>query len=216
MRKTRWPVVLFDLDGTLANSIDLVVASYTHAFASVTGRAITREQAKRWIGETLAQTFAREDPTHAAALQDAYRARFNNHMDQIGGYPGLPQLLADLRAAGATLGVVTSKRHDAALGTMRQAGVEGLIELVGCMEDTAAHKPDPEPLLAAAAKLGVDPNSCAYVGDAVYDVKASRAAGMASVIVTWGAGERQELSALKPDALCDDVESLRDVLMPVR
>jgi len=211
MEPLRWPVVLFDLDGTLANSIDLVVASYRAAFATI-GRGVERDAALRWIGETLRQTFAREAPGHGPEMEVAYRAYYADHIDQIGGYPGVPELLASLNDAGAVTGVVTAKKREVALVTMRQAGVEGLIELLGAMEDTAAHKPDPEPLLAAAAKLGVTPGTCVYVGDATYDVMAAKAAGMAVTAVTWGAGQPSELAALNPTALVNDAEELKACL----
>jgi len=207
MPNLRWPVVLFDLDGTLANSIDLVIASYRAAFATI-GRTVDRDVALHWIGETLRQTFPREAPGHGPDMEVAYRAYFADHIDQITGYPGVPDLLASLRDAGAVTGVVTAKKREVALTTMRQAGVEGLIDLVGAMEDTTVHKPDPAPLLAAAAKLGVLPETCVYIGDATYDVMAAKGAGMAVIAVTWGAGLSDELAALNPDAMAADAEEL--------
>jgi len=206
----RWPVVLFDLDGTLANSIDLVVASYTHAFASVTGAPTNAETAKRWIGETLRTTFGREAPGHTDELEEAYRNYYAERLDAIHGYPGMTRLLKSLRDAGAITGVVTAKRRETALVTMRQAGVEGLIDLVGAMEDTSAHKPDPAPLLAAASKLGVEPADCVYIGDAVHDVQAAHAAGMEVIAVTWGAGVTSDLMAA--DIVCDDAKALTQAL----
>ena len=81
------------------------------------------------------------------------------------------------------------------------------------VSDTTAHKPAPDPLLHAAAALGVDPGSCVYVGDATVDVLSARAAGMAAVAVTWGAGERDALVALRPDAVVDDVPALAAYLL---
>jgi len=207
MSKLRWPVVLFDLDGTLANSIDLIIASYRAAFATI-GRGVERDVALHWIGQTLRQTFAREAPGQGPDMEVAYRAYFADKMDQISGYPGVPELLASLNAAGAVTGVVTAKKREVALKTMHQAGVEGLIDLICAMEDTTAHKPDPEPLLAAAAKLGVASNTCVYIGDATHDVLAAKAAGMAVIAVTWGAGLPDELAALNPDALVTDAAEL--------
>jgi len=211
MSNLRWPVVLFDLDGTLANSIDLVVASYRAAFATI-GRAVDRDVALRWIGETLRQTYAREVPGAGPEMETAYRSYYADHVDRISGYPGMPELLVSLNDAGAVTGVVTAKKREVALITMRQAGVEGLIELLGAMEDTTAHKPDPEPLLAAAAKLEVSPAACVYVGDATHDVMAAKAAGMAVIAVTWGAGQPEELAALNPTAWVNHTEELKACL----
>jgi pyrophosphatase PpaX len=209
----RWPVVLFDLDGTLANSLDVIVASYGHAFATVSGRKISGADALPWIGQTLAQTFTREDAAHADALEAAYRAYNEAHIDDmITGYPGLPQLVDDLNAAGVRTGVVTAKRTDIALRTMALAGLDGKIELVGAMEHTSAHKPDPAPLLAACAALGVEPTTACYVGDAIFDIQAAHAAGMAGVAVTWGAGLESDLVAQNPAYVCHDAAGLRSAL----
>jgi len=210
------PVVLFDLDGTLANSIDLIVASYDYAFSTVSGRRITRAEGCSWIGQTLPQTFLTEDAPHAGALEAAYRAYNNAHLAQTAGYPGVPGLLADLRAAGALTGVVTAKGRDAATASLQHLGLAGVIDVLSARQDTAAHKPDPAPLLAGLAKLGAQPSQAAYVGDAVYDVQAARAAGMTAIAVTWGAGLPDELAALAPDALCSSVDQLRAVLLPTQ
>ena len=106
------------------------------------------------------------------------------------------------------MGVVTSKRRNTASLALRSVGLDAAIDVVGALEDTEAHKPDPAPLLHGAAAFGVEPTQCLYVGDAVVDVQAARAAGMAAVAVTWGAGERADLAATQPDALVDSVAEL--------
>jgi len=209
----RWPVVLFDLDGTLANSIDLIVDSYDEAFTVVTGQGVARERALQWIGQTLPQTFGREDPVNAAALEHAYRAYNNAHTDQITPFPGVANLLCALRDAGCTTGVVTSKGRAAAAASLVQLGLDGLIEVLCCREDTDAHKPDPAPLMAALVKVDATPADAAYVGDAVWDIMAAQAAGMAAIAITWGAGLRDELTSLGPDVLVDDADELREVLV---
>jgi len=212
-QQLRWPVILFDLDGTLANSIDLIVGAFTSVFRDLVGRELSRAEICRWIGEPLLKTMQREAPDQADELWRTYRAYHETHLADIVGYPGLPELLAELNQAGAVTGVVTAKRHDASYQTMTQAGVVGLIDLVVAMEDTSAHKPDPEPLLVAAAKLAASPETCVYVGDSIYDIQAARAAGMAVIAVTWGAGTEEDLNALKPDATCASASALRDTLI---
>jgi len=207
-------VVLFDLDGTLANSIDLIVAAYQHAFASTTGRVVDPVLARTWIGQTLAQTFVREDAMHACQLEAAYRGYNEAHMDDmVTGYPGVADVLRDLAAAGVRTGVVTAKRRHVAQWAMRCAGVDHLTALVAGMEDTAAHKPDPAPLLHACAVFGVEPEAAWYVGDAVHDIEAARAAGMPSIAVTWGAGVESALVEAGPDVVCHDAAGLRRALL---
>ena len=88
-----------------------------------------------------------------------------------------------------------------------------LVDVVAALEDTTRHKPSPDPLLHAAAALGVEPATCVYVGDAAVDMVAARAAGMGAVAVTWGAGEREALSATGPDAVVETVGDLTAYLL---
>ena len=99
------------------------------------------------------------------------------------------------------------------LAHIEAAGIEDAVTVVAGLEDTERHKPAPDPLLHGAAALGVDPAACVYVGDAVVDLRAARAAGCGAVAVTWGAGERDALAAEDPDALVDDVAALAGVLL---
>ena len=207
--------MLFDLDGTLADTIPLIVASYQHAFRTVLGRALSEEQARSWIGRPLLPALLQEAPEHGHELDRVYREwNLANTERLIRRYVGVPELLAGLRGAGVVVAVVTSKRRETARLALRGVGIDGLVDIVAGLEDTPVHKPEPEPLLHGAAVLGVDPVACAYVGDAVVDVRAARAAGMSPVAVTWGAGVPDELAAAGPEAVVDTVGELAALLLP--
>ncbi|NHA67923.1 HAD-IA family hydrolase [Phycicoccus flavus] len=211
----RWPTVFFDLDGTLADTIPLIVASYRHAFRTVLGEEVAEDRARAWIGRPLLEALLEESPEHGHALDVAYREwNLANTARLIRRYDGVPELLALLTAAGVRTAVVTSKRRETARLALEGVGADHLVEVVAALEDTERHKPAPDPLLHAAAALGVRPDDCVYVGDATVDVRAARAAGMAAVAVTWGAGEPAALAAEGPDALVDDVAALGAVLVP--
>ena len=209
----RWPVVIFDLDGTLADTIGLIVASYNHAFRTVLDTEREEAEIRSWIGRPLIESFAEISPEHAEELDRVYREwNIANTERLLRVYPGVAELLRDLTDAGGRTGVVTSKRRQTALLAMRGVGIEGLAPLLGTLEDTERHKPLPDPLLHGAAKLGVEPADCVYVGDAAVDVAAARAAGMAAIGVSWGAVAREVLEAAGPDAVVDSVEELRQVV----
>jgi pyrophosphatase PpaX len=210
----RWKVALFDLDGTLVDTIALIVASHAHALDAVLGVTKPEAALRRWIGLSLADTYEAAYPDHAAELEAAYRA-FNQAQApaMTRPFPGMVDLLSDLRAAGVRAGVATSKRRPASLASLAQVGLGELVEVAATAEDTARHKPDPAPLLAAARYLGTAPAAMVYVGDAVYDARAARAAGMDCVLVTYGAGEAGELAAEAPTALVADTAGLRAVLL---
>jgi pyrophosphatase PpaX len=213
----RWETVFFDLDGTLADTIPLIVASYQHAFREVMGVEVGEEAARAWIGRPLLDALLEVAPDHGHELDRVYREwNLSNTERLIRSYPGIPDLLTDLASAGARAAVVTSKRRETALLALQHVGIADRIDVVAALEDTARHKPDPDPLEHGATVLGADPVSCVYVGDATVDLLAARAAGMACVAVTWGAGTRAELLALAPDGICDTVEELGDTLLPGR
>lgn len=215
-QRPRFATVLFDLDGTLADTIPLIVASYQHAFRTVLAEEVGETRARAWIGRPLLPALLEESPEHGHDLDRVYREwNLANTGRLIRRYAGVPELLERLTAAGVTCAVATSKRRETARLALVGVGIENLVDVVAAMEDTAAHKPAPDPLLHAAAALGVDPAGCVYVGDATVDVLAAQAAGMAAVAVTWGAGEREALAATEPDALVDTVADLATYLLPV-
>lgn len=214
MSNACWPVAVFDLDGTVVNTIPLIIASYEHAVTSVLGVSPDPVEARSWIGQTLAETFYQRYPENGAELVSSYVAWNTANLERlVQEYPGVDALLADLAAAGVKLGVATSKRRVSAENTLNFAGLRDQLAVTVAMEDTDFHKPDPHPLLLALNRIGASANEAVYVGDAVVDVLAARAAGMDVIAVTWGAGERVDLVAAGPTAVVDSVAELRSLLL---
>lgn len=206
---TQRPVVLFDFDGTLADTIPLIVASFQHAVAEVLDESIPEAEARSWIGRSLIDTFARRYPGHVEPLVHAYRTwNLTHHDELIRPVDGIPAVLDALGAAGARLGVVSSKPGMAVRHGLAAVGIRHDFEVLVGLEDTSAHKPDPAPLLAAVERLGVTPTDCAYVGDATVDVWAARAAGILPVAVTWGAGVADDLAGAGAEAVVSSPEQL--------
>ncbi|XVX19660.1 HAD family hydrolase [Actinomycetota bacterium] len=214
MPQNPWPCVLFDFDGTVANTIELCIVSYRHALREVLGEERDETEMRSWIGQPLSRTFRDLAPERVEELLTSY-TQFNwaHTDDYIRPYAGMDTLLGDLTAAGVATGIVTSKRrHPAEMG-MRALGLDGLVPLVVAMEDTDIHKPQPEPLLLGASRLEHEAGGAAYVGDAVVDVQAAYAAGMAPVAVTWGAGRSDLLRDAAPAHLVSSVDELRGLLL---
>jgi len=211
----RWPVVLFDFDGTLADTIPLIVASYHHTLTASSLPAVSDVEVRSWIGRPLQPVLEERYPGRGAELTEVYRAwNLANHDELIQVVAGMSELLDDLHAAGARTGVVSSKRAETVRLGLRAVGLADRIDVVAGQDEVTRHKPDPEPLLYAARQLGVSAADCVYVGDATVDVVAALAAGMGAVAVTWGAGERAPLEAAAPAAVVDDVAGLHSVLLP--
>ncbi|MDR2974491.1 MAG: HAD-IA family hydrolase [Propionibacteriaceae bacterium] len=211
---SRWPVVIFDIDGTLVDSVDLIVASYQHAFRTVLGHEWDEAEIKTWIGQSLYGALERECPDHVDELFRVYIEWNEAHTAEwITAFTGIPELMTDLVAAGLKVGAATSKRRHQAQWALELGRVDAQLPLVVAHEDVATHKPDPAPLLLAAKKLGVTPDQAVYVGDATVDVQAAHNADMDVVAVTWGAGTRADLIAARPTALIDTVSDLGDALL---
>lgn len=208
-----WAVVLFDLDGTVANTIPLILASYAHATEKVLGQPATSIESRQWIGRTLVDTFAERYPGCEGELIAAYTEWSSAHLDElVRPYVGMGELLASLPAAGVRTGIVTSKRRPGAQRTLEAVGLDGVIDIVCAMEDTARHKPAPDPLLRAMEVLSAAPSETVYVGDAAVDLLAADAAGCAGIGVTWGAGLADELAAQRSIAVVDGLGELRTLL----
>lgn len=187
-------LVLFDLDGTLINSIDLIVATWQYLGREVLDRPLTRDEITPLIGLPLRRAIAGVVPDRPDEATRLYREWNAAHHDEyVTACEGMVDLVAGLRDAGLRVGVVTAKMRSLAERGLDVSGYGGLIKVACGVEDTTRHKPDPEPLLAGLARMGGSPGSVAYVGDAVWDLRAARAAGMPGIGVTWGAGSPDEL-----------------------
>lgn len=208
------PVALFDFDGTLADTIPLIVQSFHHTLATSGLPAVDDVEARSWIGRPLQPVLEERYPGRGDELTATYREwNLAQHDELIESVPGMPELLTALSDAGIRLGVVSSKKAETVRQGLRVVGLADHIEVLAGMDETPRHKPDPQPLLFAAEKLGAQPSDCVYIGDADVDVLAARAAGMYAVAVTWGAGTVEVLRGSEPDAVVESVEELRDLLI---
>ena len=168
-----------------------------------------------WIGRTLPDMFTElAGAERAPELIDAYSAwQADNVAAHLVAYPGVDELLVDLAAAGARLGIATSRRRPSAEALLAALGLHEHLPLLVAMEDTPHHKPHAAPLLMAAERIGADPADCVYVGDAVVDLGAAHNAGMAGIGVTWGAGLPDALAAQPSAGVVDTVDQLRALLL---
>jgi pyrophosphatase PpaX len=210
----RFETVLFDLDGTVVDSGAIILASMRHATREVLGRDYSDEELLQAVGgpglEAQMQALA---PEHVERLVDVYRAHNYPLHDGLEACAGMGEVLARLRDEGRRLGVVTAKRRDTVELAFASVPLGHLFEAIVGGDETKCHKPDPEPLLLGAERLGAEPAETAYVGDSPFDVRAAKAAGMFAVAVTWGRiHDRARLEAEQPDAIVDSAEELLGVL----
>jgi pyrophosphatase PpaX len=210
--------VLFDLDGTLIDTTDLILASCQHTFARhLRAGCPPREALIATFGRSLPESLLEiavaegaEDPAaFAADMLATYRAHNDEHHDAlIRPFEGVEPMLASLRASGLRLGVVTSKRERSARIGMSRYGLGDFFEAGIFHDDTVRHKPDPAPLIVGAQRLRVAPGRTIYVGDSVHDVAAGRAAGMRTIAAAWGPFPRAALEAAGPDHVADSPDDV--------
>ena len=210
----RFPVVLFDLDGTVIDSGAIILASMRHAAREVLGVEVPDEQLMAAVGgpglEAQMQALSLD---RADELVTVYRAHNEPLHDELVCCAGMDEVLVQLKDEGRRLGIVTAKRRQTVELAFARLPIEHLFETVVGGDETKKHKPDPEPLLLALERLGAAPDDAVYVGDAPFDVKAAKAAGLYSVGVSWGGIHgRERLEAEEPDALVDTTEELLGVL----
>lgn len=210
----RFPVVLFDLDGTVIDSGAIILASMRHAAREVLGEEPPDELLMAAVGgpglEAQMHALA---PDRVEELVRVYRAHNEPLHEELVCCAGMDDVLVRLKDEGRRLGIVTAKRRATVELAFNVLPLEHLFDTVVGGDETARHKPDPEPLLLAAERLDVDPKECAYVGDSPFDIRAAQAADMDAIAVTWGGiHDRAKLEAEEPDAIVDSAEELLGVL----
>ncbi len=205
--------VLFDLDGTLLDTIELILTSFRHATTTVLGEALPDAVLLKNVGVPLAVQMREFDELRAEELLAVYRAHNGEiHDEYVKCYPEVPETLHELADRGMPMGVVTSKSRLVAERGLAITGLAEMFDAVITCDDTERHKPDPEPLLSCARALGVDLRYCVYVGDSPHDVRAARAGGAVPVAVTWGVSSAADLRAEGPVAVIDRMGQLPEVL----
>ena len=209
-----WEAVLFDLDGTLADTVELILRCYRHTMQVHRGRTLPDELWLAGIGTRLKEQMAgfARDAAEAEAMAETYASHQRViHDDLVAPFPGAAELLGALRTRGTKVGIVTSKRRGMAVRTLERSGLGGLYDVLVGGDDVVHGKPDPEPVRRALAILGLEaaPARTLMVGDAPFDVRAGRAAGTRTAGALWGPFDRPVLEAEGPDWL---VSELAEVL----
>jgi pyrophosphatase PpaX len=208
---------LFDFDGTLVDTTEMIFQGMRHAASTVLGREdIPRETLLANVGQPLPRQMELIDAEKAELLLDAYRHHHEeNHDALIEEFPQVAQALSRLRSAGIKVAVVTSKRRvSVEMALNNFPDLRNVVDRFVTMEDTNEHKPHPEPLWRGLELVGgVPKEEAAYVGDSPFDVEAAKAAGLTSVAVSWGAFSEDRLREAEPDHLVPDIESAVAVLL---
>jgi pyrophosphatase PpaX len=207
--------VLFDLDGTLIDSIELILASMRHAFEKCGGDAPSDAEWLTGVGTPLRAMFEcyASDDAETERLIEAYREHQLIHHDRlIRCYDEIVDMLSGLASAGHPMAVVTSKSEVLARRGLEHAGIYDFFQTIVGLDSSARHKPHPEPVLTALHRLGYAPSESVFVGDSVHDIEAGNAAGVLSVAALWGPFTREQLAKACPARFLDRPSALSQLL----
>lgn len=204
--------VLFDLDGTLINTIPLIRLTFEKVFADF-GIPWGNGEVLETIGLPLRQIAERYAPGRAEAFLEAYSSfQSTKHKELTKAYPGTIRTLQAVKEAGCRIAVVTSKRRNPALDGMALTGIDRYIDVAVTVEDVNLPKPDPEPVMKALKLLDAKPEDAVYIGDSWYDIQAGKQAGVTTVGVTWGMATRAQLSEHIPGCIVDSWDEFLTLL----
>ena len=198
----RLQTALFDLDGTLIDSIRLILDSYHHTLTQHKLPPRTDEEWLRGVGTPLHIQFSawKEFPEILEAMIATYREYNLQHHDRmVTIYPGVLEAIREIKAAGIQTGLVTSKNRQGALRGLTLVGLEALMDVMVCADEVDNPKPHPEPVEKAVALLGANPAATVYVGDSIHDMHSGRAAGVKTAAALWGPFKREHLESANPD-----------------
>ena len=202
---------LFDLDGTLIDSIELILRSYRHTLKAHRGIEPPDEVWMKGLGTPLWVQFREwsEDPEEIQAMVATYR-EFNlaNHDAMVRPYAGVVEQVRRLKNSGKTLGLVTSKLRSGAARGLRVAGLEDTFDVVVGSDEVEHPKPHPEPVLKALERLGAPTAGAVFICDSRHDLECGRAAGVKTAAVLWGPFGRADLADLEPDYWLERPEDL--------
>ncbi len=197
--------VLFDFDGTLINTNDLIFSSYKIAFKSVLNRDITIEEMLKLYGRPLYPSLME----YGEAGEELYRIyrEYNetNHDHLAKAFDGALAGVLELKKMGIPMGIVTSKRIHLVKRGISLMNMDGLFDVIITPDETTKTKPDPEPVLCGCEKIGFAPHEVVYVGDSVFDMESGRRAGCKICAVNYSLTPKEQLEAFSPEYFVDTI-----------
>lgn len=209
--------VLFDLDGTLVDTVGLILSSMHAAFEGHPGRRPTEAEWIAGMGKPLRVQLAEfVAPEQLEQVVDRYRTHQQaNHDRMTRAFEGAVEVVARLKGRGHAIGIVTSKFAQPAERTLRYVGLDPYVDVVVGADSVPRTKPDPFPVLHALERLGRTPPRALFVGDSPHDIAAGNAAGIVTAAALWGACSRECLAPAGPAhwlAAVEEVPGLVDRL----
>lgn len=210
--------VLFDFDGTIMDTNNVIIMSWQHTFRTLKNREEEVSRITATFGEPLETTmrnFFPDEPLEEAV--EIYRSyQKTNFRGLITLFPGMKELIIELKNREYKVGLVTSRLHSTAMEGLEKFQLKECFDAIVTPEDTDKHKPDPAPVNVALEKLGSKPENSVMVGDTIFDILCARNAGVKSVLVSWSLAlegkTKEDLGEEAPDYIISKPEELFEII----
>jgi pyrophosphatase PpaX len=205
--------VLFDLDGTLIDTNELIISSFLHTLEKYHPNQYKREDVLPFIGPTLTETFMAINPVQCAEMIQTYREyNISNHDLIVQEYEGVYETVKTLKEKGYKLGIVTTKMLNVVLMGLSLTKLDEFFEVIVALDHVKKAKPDPEPILVALEQLDSRPDEAIMVGDNYHDILAGKNAGTKTAGVVWAVKGRESIEIHQPDYMLENMRDLLQIL----
>lgn len=211
--KTKLTTALFDLDGTLINTNELIINSFLHTLEKFYPKQYQREDVLPFMGPSLKDTFSSIDPGRVDEMIHEYRTyNLAQHDLLVTEFEGVYETIQTLHQSDFKIGIVTTKLHDVVEKGLKLSKLDRFFDVVVALDHVTKAKPDPEPVFKALQQLGSNPAEAIMVGDNYHDILAGKNAGTQTAGVAWSAKGRNYLAKYDPDYMLDHMADLLPIL----
>lgn len=207
--------VLFDLDGTIVDTNELIISSFMYALKDNGLAPLTREEIIPHMGTTLQQqmrVFSGLEDVNGT-LEKSYRSYNNEHHDElVRSFPLVKETIEELSRRGIKLGIVTTKIRPTTIKTLERFDLLKYMDTIVTVNDVTEPKPHPEPVLTAVKNLGVDPRKTLMIGDSAVDIQSAKAAYVYAVGVSWSLKGEDTLRKYDPDFIIHNMKDIIEIM----
>ncbi|MDZ5711518.1 pyrophosphatase PpaX [Jeotgalibacillus haloalkalitolerans] len=209
----RIDTVLFDLDGTLINTNELIISSFMHVMDHYYPGEYSREDVLQFMGPPLVESFQALNPEKTEEMVDFYRAyNLKVHDELVTPFEGVDETVKELYDRGIKMAIVSTKRHDMVVRGLKLMNLDQYFDVVIGLDDVEHAKPHPEPLYKALEALGSTADQAIMVGDNHHDIEGGQNAGTRTAGVAWTSKGKAHLETYKPDFMLEEMSDLLKVI----